>query len=219
MINSTSQNYDLIPFPEMNDWQKQNAAKPGGPLKGTPTETLEEKEEEPPPKEPKVGGDGEEDEEPEEEPEPIIIKFQECHRLVHMIQHIQPEIDVIPKGAYIVSSTHDIIENTAYEGMNNIEAGKLHNYFHFRKSTDPKKGDVSQRVGIIDPGDFLDSITEDLPKGVWCRSYNATKTLVMIHNLKWPGFHYFHHTLKPRYGGIYIGTGKPENNLVFMIPN
>lgn len=41
----------------------------------------------------------------------------------------------------------------------------------------------------------------------------------MIHNLKWVGFHYFHHTSLPRYGGIYIGNGKPENNLVFMIPN
>lgn len=76
-----------------------------------------------------------------------------------------------------------------------------------------------ERVGFIDPGDFLDPITEDLPKGVWCRSYNAKKSLVMIHNLKWVGFHYFHHTSLPRYGGIYIGNGKPENNLVFMIPN
>lgn len=195
----------------MDEWQSEKAALPGDLLKGTPNVVIEEKEipEDEEVKEP----ENEEEEEKEVKP----IQFKEIHRLIKIVLDIDKDISIIPKGKYIVDSVHDIIENKTFLGLSNMESLNLSNYFFFRDSRNINRINLISKAGIVEPYSFLDTIEEDVPKGIWGLTHNAKRTIVMLRNLKWPGYHFFHELNTNKFGGVYFGNGKPEGDLVFMV--
>ena len=58
-----------------------------------------------------------EDEEDEEgRPKPKPVRFNEAHRLAYLVNDIDAEVSVVPRGAYVATATHYVIRNAAYEG-------------------------------------------------------------------------------------------------------
>ena len=64
---------------------------------------------------------------------------------------------------------------------------------------------------------FLDDISSDLPKCVWNIQKDTTESVALIRNSLWPGYYAFHRVHTPIYGGVYIGYGIKNLDLLFMI--
>jgi radial spoke head protein 9 len=84
------------------------------------------------------------------------------------------------------------------------------------------------RDGFSKTLDFLDPISEDLPKGwifqqrevnfagCWIMREDRTRDLVTLKSLKWPGFIFFHLLGTPHFGYGYFGNGQANTDIAFM---
>lgn len=50
-------------------------------------------------------------------PKPKKIKFSEAHRLAYAVASIDAEVSVVPRGAFVVTSTHYVIRNSGFGGV------------------------------------------------------------------------------------------------------
>jgi radial spoke head protein 9 len=64
---------------------------------------------------------------------------------------------------------------------------------------------------------FLESISEDLPKGCWNFQHDLSKQVALGRSLMWPGFHFYHKHCQSKFGSVYIGDGLKNLELQFMI--
>lgn len=187
----------------MDDWQKEQAEKPHDQLIGTPLVVIAEKE-------------IPHDDITSSEERPKAITFIEVHRLLNLIQKIDNDTAVIPKDSIICNGL-ELQENLLYKGLTADESYDLLNYYHLVPSESPLKSNVVGKTGTINIAAFLDSLSEDKPKGLWAITYNPCKSVTLLRNLQWEGYFSFVVTDKPIYGGCYWGYGQPEDDLVFMI--
>jgi radial spoke head protein 9 len=75
-----------------------------------------------------------------------------------------------------------------------------------------------QREESVYNHDFLDSVSEDLPKHTWSILKDGTETVANLRSLLWPGFYAYHKVnTGSHFGSIYIGDGIRSNDLPFMI--
>lgn len=146
-------------------------------------------------------------------PLPKKVRFSEAHRLAHAVARIEHDTGVVPKGAFVVTPTHHIVEDAHYLGLNATEAGSLTSYVHFRPAEHPARAHALYKAGAVQAAEFLDPISEDKPAGCWTLRVDKGRSLVEIRSLAWPGYFFYHVAGSPRYGSVYIGDGRPEQNL------
>ena len=91
------------------------------------------------------------------------------------------------------------------------------NYLHFRPIINEDKKLFIENIDSIFSYDILDPITLDEVKGCWSIQLDSTKKKVNLRNLLWPGFFAVHQSGTNLYGCIYIGDGKKNADLPFMI--
>lgn len=201
----TTKTFTLQAFPDMpEEFVKQSSVVSGG-FKGDPNRLMNEDEEE-------------EDEEDEDgAPKPKKVLFREAHRLAYVVDQIDAEVSVVPRGAYAVSATHYVIRNTGFGGLAATEAGDLANYFHFREPTALARKTVLERRGLVATTDFLDPISEDTPRGVWALRVDKARAQATLRSLVWPGYFFFHNLGTARFGGAYFGDGRRNDDIGFMV--
>lgn len=117
-------------------------------------------------------------------------------------------------------------------GLTAVESGKLSNYFHFREPIRLHQKSLTQRQALDKSVHFLDTIDEDIPKGIlspdewsspssiylgWSVQYERGNGLVQIRSLKWLGMAFFHIPETNRYGSLYFGVGEENKDLPFML--
>jgi len=117
-------------------------------------------------------------------------------------------------------------------GLTIAESGKLSNYFHFREPIHLQQKSLIYRSALDKSLHFLDSIDEDIPKGIiinsfisiliesflgWTVQYERGSGLIQIRSLKWIGMAFFHIPETNRYGSLYCGTGEENKDLPFML--
>eukprot|EP00002_Diphylleia_rotans_P032912 TRINITY_DN694_c0_g1_i7.p1 TRINITY_DN694_c0_g1~~TRINITY_DN694_c0_g1_i7.p1 ORF type:complete len:290 (-),score=71.11 TRINITY_DN694_c0_g1_i7:1034-1903(-) len=117
--------------------------------------------------------DGEKNpDEEEEEGEGADIKdavvIKEEKRLSAAIAQIDNDAAIAPRGAYVLTASHDINVNRAFSGLAASSAEQLQNYFHLRVPKTIKEKTLLdfELEGLVKSIDFLDNISEDLPKGL-----------------------------------------------------
>ena len=137
--------------------------------------------------------------------------------LLSTLQNIDYATAVVPRGAYIVSATHHIMENTSFHGLTLSEAESLGNYYHFRYPENTKRKSVLEKRGMVQSTDFLDPLSEDSPNGVWCLQTNMHRGQTVLRSLEYPGYFFFHTIGTRDYGGAYFGDGQPNRDLPFMV--
>ena len=145
---------------------------------------------------------GEEDEEEEEEAppsedadevaavapkKPRRVKFSEAHRLRYHVGEIDSECGVVPRGAFAVTPTHQIVANRGFAGLGATDASSLSSYCHFRPATSAARHGVLARAALVGAGDFLDPLSEDAPAGIWSVAITLSRASVQLRNLRWPG--------------------------------
>ncbi|XP_071775133.2 radial spoke head protein 9 homolog isoform X1 [Centroberyx gerrardi] len=157
---------------------------------------------------------GEGDEAVEEE---LVIKVNEERRLAVTIHQIDEEVSVVPRGAFI-KSPHGLVQtNRSFDGLSHSEAEKLGNFLHFTEPKNLKKKSILDMADLNPSVDFLDPLSDDIPKGSWSLQFECCSNVCVIRSLLWLGLTFFHVPMTPQHGYIYMGDGSKNLDLPFML--
>jgi hypothetical protein len=141
---------------------------------------------------------------------PKKARFSEAHRLAATVAAIEADCGVAPKGAYAVTATRHCIPNAAFGGLSASEATSLTAWVHFRAPQSAARAAALAKAAAV-PGteDFLDSLAEDVPEGVWATQLDAGRAVARVASLKWPGYFGFA-TVDgtAKWGAVYAGDGR-----------
>ena len=67
----------------------------------------------------------------------VLVKEED--RLAAVIDEIDREVHIVPRGSYVKTATSKIVSNRSFEGLNNLDCKKLCSYFHFRNTPNTDK--------------------------------------------------------------------------------
>ena len=93
----------------------------------------------------------------------------------------------------------------------------LNSYLHFRNVQEEQKREELDLPTAPFNTRFLESASEDQPKGCWTLQKDEKMDKVMIRSLLWPGYHFYHKTDSKSFGAIYIGDGLKNLELHFIV--
>ncbi|XP_031565996.1 radial spoke head protein 9 homolog [Actinia tenebrosa] len=151
-----------------------------------------------------------------EEENTILIKEED--RLATVIEAIDYDVRIVPRGAYIRTATGSVLQNRCFEGLSVADGGKLSSYFHFRDPVIFMKKSLLQKAELDKAIDFVDPIDTDVPKGgSWSIQFERGSGLVTLRSLHWLGFSFYHVPGTRKYGSVYVGTGNKNLDLPFML--
>jgi hypothetical protein len=80
-----------------------------------------------------------------------------------------------------------------------------------------EKRDQLDRDDSVFRTDFLDPICQDSVKGSWTLHKDITEGYSNLRNLRWPGYFCSHKAGTPTFTSFYLGDGKMNKDLPFMI--
>jgi radial spoke head protein 9 len=168
-----------------------------------------------------AGGEGEEGQEGEEaqaeaggDPSKSLT---EADRLAWVVQEIDFDTAVAPKGAHALNEAHVVVRSGDFRGLGMTEATGLGKYVHFRSPSSVASLRALARSDATFYADFLDSLEADLPKGCWAVRQDPSAALVTLRSLNWPGYIAFHVPGTTKYGGVYFGYAQKCRDLPFLL--
>lgn len=183
------------------------------PFSGNPQELLEPQAEE----EEAAGEEEEEQEEgaPAKEQKPPSL--MEVDRLAQVIQEIDFDTAVVPKGAHLLNEAHVVVPSSDFKGLGLTEATAVSKYAHFRPPTSLSSLRALARTDVEFYSNFLDPLESDLPKGCWAVRQDPSGTLVTLRSLCWPGYTAYHVPQTTKFGGAYFGFAQKNKDLPFLL--
>lgn len=141
----------------------------------------------------------------------------EVDYLAQVVQEIDFDTAVVPKGAYCVSEEHQVVSAIDFKGLSNMEAASLSSYLHYRPPMSIAKLRALARDDVQFYSNFLDPLEEDLPSGCWAIRQEPSATLVSVRSLNWPGYIGFHVPGTPKFGSCYFGYAQKNRDLPFLL--
>lgn len=166
--------------------------------------------------EPPVDPDADPPPEGEEKP-PAPPPLTELDWLSQVVQEIDFDTAVVPKGAYALNEAHVVVPSSDFKGLGLSEAKALASYVHFRPPTSVACLRVLARTDVQFYSNFLDPVKEDLPKGCWAVRQDPSISLVTLRSLNWPGYCSYHIPGTGKFGGLYFGYGQKNRDLPFIL--
>ena len=158
--------------------------------------------------------------EPEEEekgPEIIDQELAEDERLAHLVAQITFATAVVPRGAYILNSSRQVIKNPYFSGLERRDALDLKNFLHLRRPAARQYQADAERSALDKHKDFLDSLHLDAPSGCWSAVVDDTSNVVTLRSLLYPGFFFYHVLGSSTHGRLYVGNAERNCDLAFML--
>ncbi|XP_070782287.1 radial spoke head protein 9 homolog [Enoplosus armatus] len=147
----------------------------------------------------------------------VVTKVNEESRLAVTIHQIDEEVSVVPRGAF-VKSPHGLVQiNRSFGGLSHSEARKLDNFLHFSTPKNPKRKSILEMSDLNPAIDFLDVLSDDVPKGSWSLQFECASKVCVLRSLLWLGLTIYHVPMTPQHGHIYIGDGTKNFDLPFML--
>lgn len=110
----------------------------------------------------------EEDEEPvdeEDENAPPRERFCEMHRLAYVVQKIDHDCAIVPRGSMCIDASKRVIENINFQGISYESSKFPRTYLHMRIPENLRGLALLKKPGIARNDDFLDCIDKDTPSG------------------------------------------------------
>merc|ERR1712232_955150 len=144
-------------------------------------------------------------------------KLKEVDRLAQVVQEIDFDTAVVPRGAYALNEAHVIVPSGDFKGLGVTEATCCKKYVHFRPPTSVASLRALARTDMEFFADFLDPLDGDLPKGCWAIWQDPSVALVTLRSLLWPGYVGFHIPTTPKHGGLYFGHAQKNRDLPFIL--
>ncbi|XP_024147385.1 radial spoke head protein 9 homolog [Oryzias melastigma] len=145
-----------------------------------------------------------------------VFKVTEEKRLAVTVHQIDEEASVVPRGAFIRSPSGPVQINRSFSGLSESEAKRLENFMHFRESKDLPR-EKQQKAEWTPAIDFLDVLSEDIPKGSWSLQLECASRVCVLRSLLWLGLTFYHVPMTPQHGYVYIGLGMKNLDLPFML--
>ncbi|KAK2832535.1 hypothetical protein Q7C36_015997 [Tachysurus vachellii] len=149
--------------------------------------------------------------------EEVTVKVSEEKRLAVAVFTIDKEVAFVPRGAYIKSPHGTVQTNRSFEGLSPTEVTKLNNYLHFTEPKNLKKKSILQMADLNPSIDFLDPLSDDIPKGSWSLQFEHGSRVCVIRSLLWLGLTFIHIPATPEHGYIYVGDGLKNLDLPVMM--
>jgi len=147
--------------------------------------------------------------------EETVFTIKEEERLAAIVTRITNEFTV-PRGAFIKSPEGRVFKNHSFHGLSENECSHLSNWFHFRDETKHEMPKVTE-LATVDPAiDFMDTIENDIPLGVWSVQ-NERGVNIVLRNMNWLGLIAYAVPGTRFYGCTYFGTGEPNYDIPFML--
>lgn len=147
-----------------------------------------------------------------------IITMHETARLSHFVNVHDRACRIIPRGAYIKTADGRIVRNRTFRGLSVPQSTKLENYFKLQEAVTSTSNVALFGATYSATTDFLTSIAEDQPKGVWTVKYNPSTGCVAVQNMLFLGSLTYHKVDTPEFGQCYHGAGERNLDLCFMLP-
>uniref|UniRef100_A0A3P9LPC2 Radial spoke head protein 9 homolog n=1 Tax=Oryzias latipes TaxID=8090 RepID=A0A3P9LPC2_ORYLA len=151
------------------------------------------------------------------EQEKVARNVTEEKRLAVTVHHIDEEASVVPRGAFIQSLRGLVQTNRSFGGLSESEARRLENFMHFRKPKTLQKKPIPVKAEWAPAIDFLDVLSEDIPKGSWSLQFECARRVCVLRSLLWLGLTFYHVPMTPQHGYIYMGLGMKNLDLPFML--
>ncbi|XP_015520175.1 radial spoke head protein 9 homolog [Neodiprion pinetum] len=148
---------------------------------------------------------------------PIPKELKEEDRLASLVDLINEDAFVVPRGAWFKAPNGEVIENPGFEGITLTEAQHLKSFLHGRLPQQKWNTNLLTRSDYNYAVDFLDTIDTDVPEGCWDLQFLLGCRMVTLHSLYWPGMTFYHKLNSPHYGSMYIGYGKKNLDVPFMV--
>ncbi|KAI5611021.1 radial spoke head protein 9-like [Silurus asotus] len=149
--------------------------------------------------------------------ENVMMKVSEENRLAATVFTIDKEVAVVPRGAYVRSPHGNVQTNRSFQGLNPTEAAKLNNYMHFSEAKTLKEKSILEMADLNPAIDFLDVLSDDVPKGSWSLQFEHGSRVCVIRSLLWFGLTFYHVPGTSKHGYIYMGDGLKTLDLPFML--
>lgn len=151
------------------------------------------------------------------EAEHVSVDVTELHRLAQVIQEIDFDTAVVPKGAHCLNEAHSVVSSSAFKGLSLSEAADLKKYVHFRPPTSVAGLRALAKTDLQFYSEFLDPLEGDLPKGCWGIRQDKSASVVTLRSLNWPGYISFHIPGTVKFGGVYFGYANKNRDLPFTL--
>merc|ERR1719420_2516818 len=142
---------------------------------------------------------------PAEDAPPAPPPLTELDQLAQVVQEIDYDTAVVPKGAYALNELHQVTPSIDFKGLGFAEACSLSSYLHFRAPQSIAKLRALARDDVQFYAGFLDPLDEDLPLGCWATRKDPSATLVTLRSLNWPGYVAFHIPGTTKFGSAFSG--------------
>lgn len=146
-----------------------------------------------------------------------VRKVTEENRLAVTVYQVDQEVSVVPRGAFIKSPQGLVQVNRSFGGLSYSQAGKLVNFLHFTEAKNLKKKSMLEMADLNPVMDFMDVISDDIPKGSWHLRFECANKVCVIRSRLWLGLTFYHIPMTPQHGYIYIGDGTKNLDLPFML--
>uniref|UniRef100_A0A3Q1G223 Radial spoke head protein 9 homolog n=1 Tax=Acanthochromis polyacanthus TaxID=80966 RepID=A0A3Q1G223_9TELE len=140
-------------------------------------------------------------------------KVKEETRLSVTVHQIDQEVSVVPRGSFIRNHQGLVLVNRSFTGLSESESRKLDSFLHFREAKNPKQRSVLQNPAV----DFLEVLSDDIPKGSWSVQCEFASRVCVLRSLLWLGLTFYHLPGTPQHGYVYMGDGTKNLDLPFML--
>jgi len=142
-----------------------------------------------------VKADGEEG--GEEAPAEGNRTVTELKRLKFLVKTVTADCGVVPQGSFVENADNVIVPNLNFRGLHHPE--KLESYVHFL------------------PGPAAGATLAKDPRGTWTVRFDELQGKALLRSMIWLGYTFYFDARTCEYGGLYVGTGVRNNDLIFML--
>ncbi|XP_068632896.1 radial spoke head protein 9 homolog [Battus philenor] len=143
--------------------------------------------------------------------------MKEEKRLTATISNICEEAEICARGQLVKRSDGTAVISPNFYGLTASEAKLLKSYLHIRPAQHKWNTNLLTRADYNLSMDFLDSIDMDIPNGCWNLSLENVGTVAYLKSLYWPGMMYFHKIKTPDAGFLYVGNGRKNLDVPFLL--
>lgn len=143
--------------------------------------------------------------------------MKEENRLAATISNINEEAEICARGQILKQPDETVVINPNFYGLTGSEAKQLKSYLHIRIPQHRWNTNLLTRQDYNYSMDFLDSIDQDIPNGCWNLSLEQNGSVAYLKSLYWPGMMYFHKVKTPDAGFLYVGNGRKNFDVPFLL--
>lgn len=182
-----------VDLPKIDDETRNKAGKIRTMLTGDPSHQYPVKDSTMPQP---VKADGQDPEGDQELEDQTTAKVSELQRLRYMIEVINLGTAVMPCGTMVPDAYNKLVPNKLFSGIDYPH--KLESYQHRHCPLDGN------------------TLAKDL-RGTWSLMGDAFRDITILRSLVYPGYAFYYNGQDCSWGGLYMGDGLRNHDLVFML--